>query len=59
MKATDYIFINKKNKTFPFGVEFYIKSNRVLGIDYMGFATISEAIQFIDNSDLSFYKQTI
>ena len=57
MKATDYIFTNKYNKTLPFGIEFYTKTNGVLGIDYMGFATIGEAIKFIDNSNLTFYKQ--
>ena len=57
MKATDYIFINKYNKALPFGLEYYTKTNGVLGVEYMGFPTIGEAIKFIDNSDLSFYKQ--
>jgi hypothetical protein len=57
MKATDYIFINNYNKTLPFGLEYYTETNRVLGVEYIGFATIGEAIQFIENSDLSFYKQ--
>lgn len=57
MKATDYIFINKYNKTLPFGLEYYTKTNGVFNIEYIGFPTICEAIQFIDNSELSFYKQ--
>lgn len=57
MKSTDYIFINKYNKTFPFGVEYYTKNNGVLGVEYMGFPSISEAIKFIENSELSFYNQ--
>lgn len=57
MKATDYIFINKYNKTLPFGVEYYTKTNSVLGIDYMGFANVSEAIEFVEKNDLIFYKQ--
>ena len=57
MKATDYIFTNKYNKILPFGIEFYTKTNGVLGIEYMGFATLGEAIKFIDNNNLTFYKQ--
>lgn len=57
MKATDYIFFNKYNKALPFGIEFYTETNGVLGINYVGFSTIGEAIDFIDNNNLSFYKQ--
>ena len=58
MKATNYIIANKYNKTLPFGVEFYTKANTVLGIEYIGFPTLGEAIKFIDNNDdLTFYKQ--
>ena len=57
MKTTDYIFINKYNKTLPYGVEYYTKTNSVLGIEYIGFSTISDAIHFVENNDLIFYKQ--
>jgi len=56
-KVTKYIFINKYNKALPFGVEYYTGSNGVLGLEYMGFPTIGEAIEFIDQSELIFYKQ--
>lgn len=57
MKTTDYIFINKYNKTLPYGVEYYTKTNRVLAIEYIGFSTIVDAIHFVENNDLIFYKQ--
>jgi len=57
-KATDYIFINKKNKTLPFGVEYYITQNySIVGLEYIGFANVNEAIEFIENNDLIYYKQ--
>ena len=57
MKTTDYIFINHENKTLPFGVEFYVCVNRRPHLEYEGFASISEAISFVENSGLTFYKQ--
>lgn len=57
MKANDYIIYNRKNKVFPFGVEFYIYVNRKPYIDYMGFENVKEAINFIKDSGLTFLKQ--
>ena len=58
MKPTDYILTNNDNKTFPFGVEIYtIYQSRIVGMDYEGFATISEAIKFVEQTDLPLRKQ--
>ena len=58
MKPTDYILTNNDNKTFPFVVEFYYTiQNKVVGMDYEGFATISEAIKFVEQTDLPLRKQ--
>lgn len=58
MKATDYILINNDNKTFPFGVDIYITiHNKVVGMDYEGFATISEAIKFVQQTNSLLKKQ--
>lgn len=57
MKATDYILINNDNKTFPFGVNIYITiGSKVVGMDYEGFATISEAVKFVKQTDLLLKK---
>lgn len=55
--TTDYIFKNKYNKTLPYGVEYYTGANGVLGLEFMGFPTIADAIKFVDENDLIFYKQ--
>lgn len=58
MKATDYILINNDNKTFPFGVDIYVTiGNKVVGMYYEGFATISEAIKFVKQTKLLLKKQ--
>ena len=57
MKATDYILINNDNKTFPFGVDIYITiGNKVVDMYYEGFATISEAVKFVEQTDLLLKK---
>ena len=58
MKATDYILTNNDNKTFPFGVDIYITiGNKVVGMVYEGFSTISEAIKFVEKTNLLLKKQ--
>lgn len=57
MIATDYILRNDNNKTFPFGVEYYEKYNGVLSLEYIGFESISRAINFIEKTSKILYKQ--
>ena len=58
MKATDYILTNNQNKTFPFGVEIYIThQNKVIDLVYEGFATISSAFKFVEETNQLLKKQ--
>ena len=57
MNATDYIFKNESNKTFPFAVEFYVPHPQGGYVDFEGFSSISEAVKYVEEQDKIFYKQ--
>ena len=57
-RVTDYILINRKNQTLPYGLEYYtMEYYGVLGVEYVGFESIGEAISFIEYINLPFIKQ--